>query len=278
MRPGMLEAGLEGWRVAWFRAGFAIYCGAAFHSAGLSLNPMFERFAWFQKADSIYDSLFLTPIFYAGIWAALLAFALGVAPRLTGFLAGLLLLPLAFLSDGMQSRHVLLVALACLALYPGPGTRLWSCHRSEPGTAPFPWWPIGLVLFQISVIYGFNALAKLNPEYLSGEVLEGMHEFKSSFHLIVRDGAAEVMGMRAPAWPLACASAVAEGMLAWSVWARTPRGRLVAWCAVVAFHLMLLPVMGIFRLNITCIALLALYFVFIPPPPAVAHREPCRPA
>jgi Vitamin K-dependent gamma-carboxylase len=104
---------------------------------------------------------------------AALALAAGIAGRLAaGALAAVGVLVLT-LDEQLYSNHlVLMTAMAGLLSLARPSAA-WSVdarlrrHRPEP----IPYWPIFLLQVQVSTVYLFAALSKLNPSYLSGEVL-----------------------------------------------------------------------------------------------------------
>ena len=111
-------------------------------------------------------------IFFLLISSALLVWASGWKARATGAVAFLALLPLIPVESVTKSRQLIAFAIGACALLPG---------RGAPAG---PIWPIRLVQLQLSVLYAVNALAKLTPEYMSGEVLTGISSIiNTSFNM-----------------------------------------------------------------------------------------------
>jgi predicted DCC family thiol-disulfide oxidoreductase YuxK len=101
---------------------------------------------------------------------ALIGLAIGFQPRLA---AGTLAAVLGFtlLADQqLYSNHLYLLLLVVILIrLSDAGAALSVGHAQRRDMVPG--WPLGLVRAQVSIIYGFAALAKLNPAYLSGTVL-----------------------------------------------------------------------------------------------------------
>lgn len=258
-----LFAPLREKQVALFRAGFAAFAAWAFYSAGLKVRA--EGFGgWDWALTPLYDLIFLHGWYWLVALVPLGLFGFGWRPRITGPVALMLLLPLGYLDQGVQSRHLMFAILACLALYPGRPLSAVFGRETSPWP-PLPWWPTGLVVLLISMVYGFNAIAKASPEYLSGLVLEGLAETHPHVHIQFEDGICQVGPFPLPSWMLAGASTLTEAFLAVVVWQRSARGRWIAFLSVTGFHLLLTRVMTIFMLNITVIATLGLVYVFATP-------------
>lgn len=107
-----------------------------------------------------------------------------------------------------------------------------------------------LLAFQISVVYLFSALAKLNPEYLSGDVL-------AAFFAVPR--------LPAPAYPLAAvASVVTELFVVAALWVPTLRrfGFLAALFLHLGMVLLLAPmtIVGKFQLIEFAVLMLSCYY------------------
>jgi predicted DCC family thiol-disulfide oxidoreductase YuxK len=104
------------------------------------------------------------------IWlAACVAFALGFRTRIAG--AAIVALAVVFLSSDQQlySNHLYLLAtVVAILTLAGAGNGFAIRPSGSDGAAR---WGRFLLKFQLSVVYGFSALAKLNASYLSGSVM-----------------------------------------------------------------------------------------------------------
>lgn len=155
------------------------------------------------------------------------AFLLGWQTRAAGTLLTLVIGSVLALDLQLYSNHLyllgLLVALMTLA-DAGAAHSLDSRRRDGPSV---PRWPVVLVKAQVSIVYGFAALSKLNEAFLSGGILsgvvgEGLVPVPESFIRF------ETM------FPLALVTVTTEGFLSFGLWLRWTR-RLAVWCGI-AFH------------------------------------------
>jgi hypothetical protein len=109
------------------------------------------------------------------VWT-ILATGLTVGLLARAAAAGLALLGVfAMLADQqLYSNHlslfIVLAALLCL----GPCSAAWSLDAGLRGRVAetVPHWPVFLLKFQTATVYAFAGLAKLNGDFLSGDVLE----------------------------------------------------------------------------------------------------------
>lgn len=94
---------------------------------------------------------------------------LGTAARVAAAgLSGLAVAAL-LLDQSLYSNHLVLYAvLTALLAATGPAQR-WRIGRARPRTVP--WWPLWLMRTQLSSLYAFTALGKLNERFLGGHVL-----------------------------------------------------------------------------------------------------------
>lgn len=159
------------------------------------------------------------------VWAlgSLLLLA-GVRPRIgSGLVAAAVALSLA-VDQQTYSNHLYLLGLLALLYAFIPSPPLWRWDSLPGSTVRSP--AIRLVQLQVSIVFGWTALAKLNEEFLSGVVLAST--------------------MRGPvtvpeAWitprllaPLAALVVVAEAGIALALWTRWRTPALVA---ALALHL-----------------------------------------
>jgi len=110
-----------------------------------------------------------------GLWAvASVAFAIGLETTIAG--AAIVILAVAFfLTDSqLYSNHLYLLTLVVAVLTLAGADRGFSLDARRRGTQelkPVPAWGPFLIRFQVTVLYAFSALAKLNGSYLSGSVM-----------------------------------------------------------------------------------------------------------
>lgn len=173
------------------------------------------------------------------------------------------------LDQQLYSNHLyLMLVLAPLFTIADTGAR-WSIDArrvSERTTVPA--WPIDLLKVQLSLVYGFAAVSKLNAEYLSGEVLDvyitalGPVGFPPSWET------STVMST------LAVASVAIEAYLAIGFWIGR-RNRWIALALGVVFHAAIVATMRS-RLGLTVFSLemFALYALFFPWTYARSGRAP----
>ncbi len=180
-------------------------------------------------------------------------------------LSGLTLLSaLAFmLALDLQTyaNHLYLMAWVVLLLVvsdAGAGSRF------DPSQRPVARWPVMLIMMQVSVVYLFSALTKINESFLSGQVLAG----------VLRDGLIPFPdSLRTPAFlgVVAGGAVVTEVFLAFALW--LPRLRLIAFVVGALFHLTVALLMAdTLELGVFAMLMLAIYPLFRSTlPPARSH-------
>jgi len=110
-----------------------------------------------------------------GLWAvASVAFAIGLETTVAG--AALVILAVAFfLTDAqLYTNHLYLLTLVVAVLTlagAGRGFSLDARRRGADNLEPVPAWGPFQIKVQITLLYAFSALAKLNGSYLSGSVM-----------------------------------------------------------------------------------------------------------
>ena len=112
------------------------------------------------------------------LWIAFaIALTIGLYARLAA--AGVALVAAAAMTLDLQafSNHVtLLVALSVLLALGNPAAA-WSVDSRRRGSAAsIAYWPVFLIKFQISTVYAYAALSKINDSFLSAEVLASRWE------------------------------------------------------------------------------------------------------
>jgi hypothetical protein len=229
----------------------------AFHS----LWPPAPPLSALPGAVWTYSHIVLRRPYFLVIGVLLAAFAAGVRPRIVGFILFLLLLPLASLTAGQLSRQVLLTALFAFSML--RSDEQWSLRalrQDEPRESAGPIWPIRLIQVQLTLVYGVNALAKLTPDFLSGEILVGISRMHPNFLVDLSDRFLHLASLRLPVSVAATAVVMIEAFLAVGFWL----SRLVWPTAIigVAFHLVLQRIVQIYMLDL---ATMFLYLAFLLP-------------
>lgn len=253
-----LFAPVDARTAAVFRIALAVLLALAFWSVGGRATFPVIRIA---GAEQLYDRLFATR--WYGLLSLVLAglFGVGVWPRLTGLLLFALLLPLASLTRGQQSRQVLLLVLLAFSMLRTDAR--WSVRTlfggSRSGTAG-PIWPVRLVQIQLSLVYLVNAIAKSTPQYLSGDALINMSRMRPNFLVDLSDGYMHVGPIAIPVAAAAIASVLVEYALAIGFW--VPRLRWPTAVLGLAFHFGLQQIVSIFMLDYAC---MFLYLAFLLP-------------
>ena len=201
-------------------------------------------------------------------------FGLGLATRAAG--AALCLLQgWVLLADQMNFRnhtYFFLLVLALLTVSPCDDTlsvRAWLAgrrgRRAILHPAPRPLTAQRLIQLQVSIVYVYAALMKLNPQYLGGTVIaRQMQDWVGAGggQGAAAGGLAESAAGAGPSiWiALAWGSILLEVFLGVALW--WPRSRPLALALGVAFHLALAVVMGVWTFSI---AYVATYLLFLDP-------------
>ncbi|MDP9997756.1 HTTM domain-containing protein [Pseudarthrobacter sulfonivorans] len=98
------------------------------------------------------------------------AMILGLAGRVPAITVALTTAAVLLLDQQTYSNHMVLLFMLALFLGMSDSTQALSLSRSRHKTE-VTYWPAFLIKSQISVLYAWTAIAKINPQYLSGEVL-----------------------------------------------------------------------------------------------------------
>lgn len=112
---------------------------------------------------------------YIGVWLYVAAaFALGYRTRFNGsILVGLIVYHLTVDQNFFWSHIYFLGLLILLLIVADAGADLsWDWRSVGGGRKTVPRWGVMLLKLQIVFVYAVAALAKLNPRFLSGEVLD----------------------------------------------------------------------------------------------------------
>lgn len=215
---------------------------------GNVLAPSSLRLPYIAWATPIPEELL--PWFVAA-WAGLAAaFAFGWRPRLTGPLLSALMFYVLLFDQQTYSNHLYLLASVALLVGLGNGG-----HADPDGQVPS--WPVTLVKIQLTVLYFFSTISKINASYLTGIVM----------YVNLRPGIKTLIGTDPPVPALmvvvAVVSLLIEGFLAVALW--SPRRRARAASIGIVFHAGLIATIGgavTVQVSIFAIATLALYLAF----------------
>lgn len=127
--------------------------------------------------DSLPTAASLSPdTWFLVMFGAALLLALGVLARPAAVLLGAGNLLLLLTDQQLYSNHRILLVLLCLWMALSQCDRAWSVralrHRDRNQRPQVPWWPALLIVATVSSCYLFAGLSKINPEFLSGRVIE----------------------------------------------------------------------------------------------------------
>lgn len=195
------------------------------------------------------------------------AFLLGWHTRIAGGLLTLVVFAVLLLDQQLYSNHLYLLGILCLLLTiadSGAARSLDARRKSaseqeresprEPAPNQIPAWPVTLLKLQLSIVYGFAAIAKINAVYLSGGTLAadirgGMIPLPSS---MLRW---EVLA------PAAMLSILIEAYLAGAFW--IPRLRRSAVVLGVLLHVGFIVTMPVpLQLTVFAVEMISLYALF----------------
>jgi hypothetical protein len=206
--------------------GFAL---EAWVNIGRVLSPLvvdMPYVAWYPRLPAALLPLFI------GVWlCAALAFAFGLGTRVCGAILTLLIAYTLFFDQQLYSNHLYLVTLVVLLLtIADSGARFSLDARRSGGRNMVLAWPILLLKIQISIVYFYAALLKINPQYLSGSILTSFWPFNQPMMLF---------GSWSTVLPiLAVASILIELFLSFMLW--VPRLRWLALAVGIGFHMMII--------------------------------------
>ncbi len=134
------------------------------------LNPMVVElpyFSWLPRLSAaalpVYGTLFMFAAF---------AFTIGLMTRWAGVILTCLSAYALLLDQQTYSNHLYLFVLILLLLtIADSGADLSVDALSSGKRRSVVAWPIWLLKIQVSLVYGFSAVVKLTPQFLSGEML-----------------------------------------------------------------------------------------------------------
>lgn len=184
--------------------------------------------AWYPRLPVAMLPLFI------GVWlCAAIGFALGLGTRVCGASVTLSMAYALFFDQQLYSNHLYLAMLVVLLLtIAESGARFSLDARRLGGHNLILEWPILLLKIQISIVYFYAALLKVNPQYLSGAMLSSFWPFNTLTTLPGGWSSAQLLPL------LAVASILTELFLSFGLW--LPRLRWLALLVGIGFHLMII--------------------------------------
>lgn len=222
------------------------------------LQPIILQLPYFESLPRL--PIVALPVLI-GLWViASTAFLLGWKTRLAGAIITGLSAYLLLLDQQLYSNHFYLFFLIVLLLTVADSGAALSLDSLRKGMREIvPGWPVLLLMIQVSLVYGFSALAKLTPQYLSGDVLSQTLKQQGWFTFPLAWRAPGVLST------LAVAAIVLELFIAFGLWNKRLRWFAVA--AGVALHAFILTTLDSSRLSLGVFALemFALYPLFFRP-------------
>ena len=132
-------------------------------------DPAVLRMPYVGGLPSVVD---LPAVLVVAVWvAAAVAFAVGLRTGLSGAVLTLTLAAILFGDQQLYSNHLyLLLLLTGLLTLARSGSAL-SIDALPAGETDVPAWPLVLLRLQVSIVYLFAALSKVNPLFLAGTVV-----------------------------------------------------------------------------------------------------------
>ena len=191
------------------------------------------------------------------LWVlAAIAFIIGWKTRIAGTVLACVLGYSLLLDQQLYSNHLYLLFLIIVLMTIADSGSAISMDARHGERVIVSGWPIWLLKIQVSIVYVFSAIAKLTPQYLSGEVLtESLKQY--GFFTVP-------MAWRVPVAMklLAIAAIVMELFIGLGLWSR--RLRVTAVIAGVLFHTFIIAALDSSRLSLSIFALemFAVYLLF----------------
>jgi predicted DCC family thiol-disulfide oxidoreductase YuxK len=211
---------------------------------------------WFPDPDAPVVALLL------GAWGiAALLFLVGWRTRVAGAVLAAALASVLFIDQQMYNNYLYLMVLSVgLLTVADSGAALSLDARRRQAQETIPAWPVILLCVQVSIVYGFAAIAKLNPDFLSGSVVASY---------LRRDGPLAVPDAWRSLEPMLVLSVLAvctEALLAVALWSR--RWRPAALVLGLGLHIGITGwLVSTNSLFVFSILMFALFIPFLDAPP-----------
>jgi predicted DCC family thiol-disulfide oxidoreductase YuxK len=192
------------------------------------------------------------------VWAgAGAAFLVGWRTRWAGALLVAAMALVLAVDAHLYSNHFYLAILLCLLLtVADSGAALSVDARRDGEREVVPGWPVTLLKLQLSIVYGYAVLAKLNAYYLSGTVLLVHWTRQGPYALPGPMRSFQVLAA------LSLLALLAEALLAVGLWSRRTRHPTLV--VGLALHLAIIPTMGSTgQLTLFAAMMFAVYLLFL---------------
>lgn len=211
-------------------------------------------FAWLPVVSSDWLPAYLL------LWGiAAVLFAIGWHTWTAGTVLSLVLSYSLVIDQQSYSNHVyLLILVVVLLTLAQSGSRFSIDARLNTAQETVPGWPVVLLKWQMSIVYCFAAISKVNLLYISGAIMAANMRHGWAVSLPEAWIQVEVM------LPLAVVSIFTELFLAFAFW--SPRHRPVAVFVGVAMHTIIaltFPIETALALTIFGIIMVAIYVQFL---------------
>ncbi len=218
-------------------------------------------FGWFRIPPEPWLDI------YTGAWIVLgIAFATGWRTLWTGLTLALVIFVSLLLDQQTFSNHLHFISIIVLLLsLAGAGGRYSIDAWRGRGSAVVAQWPITLLKIQLSLLYFFGSVSKINPTYLSGAVLQSNLQVGG---LITLPPELRTLSICAS---LSLASIVVDMALAIGLW--IPRLRVITAAAGIIFHIFMVSLLTADlsgQLAMFAVACMSLYLFFFTPPESSA--------
>jgi predicted DCC family thiol-disulfide oxidoreductase YuxK len=196
-----------------------------------------------------------------GIWvAAAVALLIGWRTRSAGLILAAAMGYVLLFDEQTYSNHLYLLTLLTLLLAWADAGAAYSLDAKRTGPRRVPAGPVHLLRAQLSIVYGFSAIAKVNLVYISGAVISLNLEREGWF--------AVPAALHTPAFLVwvALATILGEAVIAVAVWSERWRPRAFVGGLVLHIGIVLLMARADrFQLAIFALEMFALYVLFIDP-------------
>jgi hypothetical protein len=208
--------------------GFAL---EAWVNIGRVLSPMvvdMPYVAWYPSLP-----VAILPLFIGSWLCAALSFVFGLATRLCGVILALSMAYTLFFDQQLYSNHLYLAMLVVVLLTIAESGARFSLDARRLGSHDLILeWPILLLKIEISIVYFYAAILKINPQYLSGGMLASFWPFNELAALPSAWSSLPILPF------LAVISILTELFLSVALW--VPRLRWLALAVGIGFHMLII--------------------------------------
>jgi predicted DCC family thiol-disulfide oxidoreductase YuxK len=245
----------------------------AVHSGGTLFrldDPGILRAPYAEWTPRVTDGLAWVLI---GLWVvSAAALLVGWRTRLAGAVLTTTIAAVLLLDQQLYSNHLYLIMLVCGLLTvadSGAALSLDALRRGERDE--LSGWPVWLLRLQVSLVYGYAALSKLNPDFLSGSVIASY--LRREGPLAVPDA----WRFLEPMLVLSVLAITAEAFLSLALWSRhwRPAALVVALGLHVGITGWLEPTYQLLVFSLVTLPLLILFLDAVPAGRVVVWDDGC---